>query len=121
MIHRLEFPYVNDDLKTLAENRRDFKDFFSCLTNIRCAVVEGGHRIEAACRTLHGYKLGAYIPLHYNAEVDVPASSTLFKPIPTNVYYSQNEGMVINKDVIKYFRDISSSIADDYELYLVHT
>src|SRR5688500_14465553 len=57
MIYRLELPFEYDDQKTLAENRRDFKDFFSCLTNIRCAVVEGGHRCEAACRSLQGYML----------------------------------------------------------------
>ncbi len=52
MLHRLQFPYVYDNNKTLAQNRRDFQDFFSCLTNIRCAVVEGGHCCEAASRTL---------------------------------------------------------------------
>jgi len=52
MLHRLEIPFVYDKNKTLAQNRRDFQDFFSCLTNIRCAVVEGGHCCEAASWTL---------------------------------------------------------------------
>ena len=52
MLDWLQFPYVYDVKKSLAENRRDFQDFFSCLTPIRCAVVEGGHRIEAASRVL---------------------------------------------------------------------
>ena len=52
MLHWLEFPYVYDNKKTLAQNRRDFQDFFSCLTSIRCTVVEGGHCCEAASGTL---------------------------------------------------------------------
>src|SRR5688572_26666170 len=56
MLHWLEFPYVYDNKKTLAQNRWDFQDFFSCLTHIRCAVVEEGHRCEDASRTLQGYE-----------------------------------------------------------------
>ena len=43
MIKQLQFPYIYDDQLDLAENRQQFKDFFSCLTKIRCAVVEGSH------------------------------------------------------------------------------
>ena len=43
MLHRLQLPFKYDVNKTLFENRSDFRDFFSCLTNIRCAVIEGQH------------------------------------------------------------------------------
>src|SRR5688572_1242848 len=116
MLYKLQFPFVYNDTKSLAENRRNFKDFFSCLTNIRCAVVEGSHRCEASCRTLKGYQLGAPIPFQFDKKVDVPPSSTLFKPISTHVHYCQSDGMVISKDVLKHFRDISTKIADDKDL-----
>jgi hypothetical protein len=121
MLYKMQFPFVYDENKPLAKNRRDFKDFFSCLTNIRCAVVEGSHHCEAACRTLQGYQLGTPIPFHYNNNVDVPPSSTLFKPISTYVHYIQNEGIVINKDVLTHFRKFSSKIADDKDLYVQQT
>src|SRR5688500_15644357 len=60
MLHQFQFHFVYNKNKSLAQNRHDFKDFFSCMTNIQCAVVEGSHRCEAACRTLQGYQLGAY-------------------------------------------------------------
>ena len=60
MMHRLQLPYVYEENKSFFENRHAFQDFFSCLTNIKCAVVEGGHRCEAASRTLQGYKVHIY-------------------------------------------------------------
>jgi len=111
MLHRLQFPYVYDNNKTLAQNRRDFQDFFFCLTNIRCAVVEGGHCCEAASRTLQGYQLGEHIPLEHNKELDVPESSTLFKHIQTQVYYSKNENKKLDETVLKYLQEISSKVA----------
>ena len=48
MMKQLQFPFIYDDSKTIGQNRHDFKDFFSCLTNIRCAIVEGAHCCEAA-------------------------------------------------------------------------
>ena len=80
MIHQLQLPFIYEDKKTLAENRREFKDFFSCLTNIRCAVVEGGHCCEAASQILQGYLLGDSIPLQQTG-IDVPPNSTLFEPV----------------------------------------
>ena len=43
MLHQMQFPFVYDEKRTLAENRKSFKDFFSYLTKIRCAVIEGSH------------------------------------------------------------------------------
>ena len=34
MLEQLQLPFVYDSNKSLAQNRHDFKDFFSCLTNI---------------------------------------------------------------------------------------
>jgi predicted protein tyrosine phosphatase len=42
MLKQLQFPFVYDEHIDLAENQQKFK-FFSCLTKIRCAVVEGSH------------------------------------------------------------------------------
>src|SRR5687767_1910440 len=110
MIHRLEFPYVNDDQKTLAENRRAFKDFFSCLTNIRCAIVEGGHRCEAACRTLQGYVLGDPIPLQQKG-INITSNSTLFKPVTTQVYFCQDKNKKLDGSVLEYLCGISGKVA----------
>ena len=118
MLEQLDFPYEYNENKTLPQNRQEFKSFFSCLTNIRCAVVEGGHRIEAACRTLQGYKLGDPLPLKFDKSLFVPASSTLFKPIPTRVfYYRLEEGWVI-QDHLKSLQQISEDIANKKEYYL---
>src|SRR5687767_1395997 len=109
MIHRLEFPYVNDDLKTLAENRRDFKDFFSYLTNIRCAIVEGGHRCEAACRMLQGYLIGDDMPLEYHP-VNIEPDSTLFRPTGIIVYHCQDVGVKLDNHVFMELKGKSQKV-----------
>lgn len=111
MLIPLKFPFEHNKNKTLAKNRCDFKDFFSCLTNIRCVVVEESHCCDTACWTLQGYKLGYPIPLaHHN--FDIPPASTLFKSIPAHVYDHKNEGIQLNTPVLKYFKDISKKIAN---------
>ena len=90
--------------KTLPENRRDFKIFFSYLTSIRCAVNEGSHCAEAACQILQGYMLGYTIPLKNN-EFEVLSTSTLFKAIPTMVYHCINDNPpVITGPKLKYLK-----------------
>src|SRR5687768_44438 len=49
MLSGLQFPFEYMQNKTLAENSCEFKDFFSFLTNNKCAVIEGAHHCEAAC------------------------------------------------------------------------
>ena len=103
MLHWLQLPFVYDDNKSIFENRRDSQDFFSCLTNIRCAIVEGGHRCEAASRTLQGYKLCDLIPLaHKVNEIDVPESSTLFRPVQTKIYYSQDNDVQLDGTLMQF-------------------
>jgi hypothetical protein len=120
MIHGLQLPFIYEDKKTLAENRREFKDFFSCLTNIRCAVVEGGHRCEAASRILQGYLLGDSIPLQQTG-IDVPPNSTLFKPVQTQVYYCQDDDVKLDAFVLKYLRKISKKVAEQKNLIIQPT
>ena len=103
MLYRLQLPFEYDDNKTLAKNRRDFKDFFSCLTNIRCAVVEGGHRCEAACRTLQGIQLGDHLPFEQK-DIVLPKCSTIFKPVLTQVYYNQGEDRKLDKSVLIWLK-----------------
>jgi hypothetical protein len=120
MLNQFQFPFVYNPNKSLAENRRDFKDFFSYLTNIRCSIVEGSHRCEAACRILQGYQLGDPVPLDHH-DVVVPDSSTLFKLIPTQVYYRRNTELKLNRDVLKYLRDISENVAEQKNLIVPQT
>jgi hypothetical protein len=114
MLYQLQFPFLYNENKSLAENRRDFKDFFSCLTNIRCAVVEGSHRCEAACRSLQGYQLGDSIPLDHH-DIEVPPNSTLFNLTSTQVY-SQNSTMKLNTEVLEQLRGISEKLAEQKEI-----
>ena len=120
MLHRLQFPYIYDDKKNLPENRRDFQDFFSCLTNIRCAVVEGGHRCKAASRTLLGYQMGNSIPLA-RFEIDIPDNSTLFKNNSTQVYYCHDDERKLDGAVLKYLQGISKSIGEHKKLIVPPT
>ena len=112
---QLQLPYIYDDTKTLFENRCSFKDFFSCLTKIRCAVVEGGHRCEATCRILQGYHLGAPVPLEQSG-IQVPPNSTLFQPQQTVVYYSPDENVHLDLEVLEYLKAISRQIAEQKSL-----
>jgi hypothetical protein len=114
MLNRLQFPFEYNEKKTLAVNRQNFKDFFSCLTNVRCAVIEGAHRCEAASWTLQGYKLGDYIPLEYH-DISVPSTSTLFKRIMTEVYNYRNIKMKLDDTVLKRLKDISEELAEEKE------
>ena len=117
MLHQLQFPFVYDDTKSLAVNRHDFKDFFSCLTNIRCAVVEGGHHIEAASWTLQGYKLLDPIPLEQN-NVELPENSTMFWKLPMQVYYPKDENQELDANVLEYLQKISEEIYDDKKMVI---
>ena len=110
MLDKLQFPFCYDDNKRLNENRRNFQDFFSCLTNIRCAVVEGGHRCEAASRILQGYKFCEHIPLNQNGYNVVPESSTLFGKVPTVLYYCQDKDKLLNNQVLEYLKEKSEEI-----------
>lgn len=114
MINQLQFPFKYDKKKSRAENRHEFKDFFLCLTNIRCAVVEGGHHCEAACRTLQGFKLNDPIPLEQK-HVQVPESSTIFKQIATHVYYCKDKETPLNQEHTNHLKGYSTKIANDKE------
>ena len=82
MLYQLQLLYVYNTKKSLAENRHDIQDFCSCLTSLRCAVVEGGHPCEAASCTLQGYKLCDPIQLvPKEKELKVLVTSTLFRPV----------------------------------------
>ena len=120
MISQLQFPYAYNAKKTLGQNRRDFKDFFSCLTNIRCAVIEGSHCCEAACRILQDYMLGDDIPLEQFPQT-LPLTSTLFKTISTQVYYCERDGMQLNTDVLAHFKEVSKKVFVQKELIVTKT
>src|SRR5688572_20845108 len=111
MLYQMHLPYIYDIKMSLAENRREFKDFFSFLTNIRCAVVEGGHCCVSASRTLQGYLLGDSIPLKQK-DINVPKNNTLYKPIQTQVYYCQDENKKLDETVLKYVQKISAKISE---------
>ena len=120
MLDKFNFPYEYDDGKHLTENRRLFKDFFSCLSNIRVAIVEGSHRCEATCRTLHGYQLGDPLPLKH-LEITIPETSTIFQPIDIVVYYPKDKNQKLDNDVLKYCKGISEHIADYKVLFIERT
>lgn len=106
--------------KSIVKNRHDFKDFFSYLTNIRCAVIEGSHRVEGACQVLQEYKLGDPIPLQYH-KLNLPPSSTLFKNITTHVYHCNNAGQKLNDTVFDYLKEKSKTVAHQKELIVTET
>jgi hypothetical protein len=118
MLYQLQLPFEYDVSKPLATNRQYFKDFFSCLTNIRCAVVEGGHHCEAACRTLQGIELGDHLQFEHK-DIVLPQSSTLFKPVLTQVYFCQDEEQELDEKVLFHLQKISKSIADQKQ-FIVH-
>ena len=120
MLGALQFPFEYNKHKSIAQNRRDFKDFFSYLTNIRCAVIEGSHWCEAACQVLQGYKLGDPIPLEYH-ELNVPPSSTLFKHITTHVYSCNNVGQKLNDTVFQHLKEKSKNVAQQKELIVTES
>jgi len=111
MLKELQFPFIYNESTDIAENRQDFKDFFSCLTKIRCAVIEGAHRCESACRLLHGYQLGDPIPL-VSKNIVLPSGCTLFKKVQTNVYYPKDDNMGFNKFVRTKLKGISKKISE---------
>ena len=88
------------------------------MTPIRCAIVEGSHRCEAACRIFHGYNLGDPIPLvHKN--IDIPTTSTLYRRTNTIVYNRKDENMQLNNTVLNCLKTISAKVAD-YKEKVVH-
>ena len=80
-------------------------------------MVEGGHRCEAAARTLQGYQLGDTIPLEQKA-FDVSSKNTLFRPIQTQVFYCQDDDVKLDGTVLKFLRDKSEEIADQKNLII---
>ena len=65
--------------------------------------------------------MGEHIPLEHNKELDVPESSTLFKHIQTQVYYSKNENKKLDETVLKYLQGISSKVASQKNLIVQPT
>ena len=85
------------------------------MTKIRCAVVEGGHCCEAACRILQGYRLGDPVPLE-QSNIEVPQNSTLFQLQQTVVYYSPNDNLQLDLTVLNHLQAISKQIAEQKNL-----
>ena len=81
------------------------------MTKIRCAVIEGSHRCESACRLLQGYSLGGSIPLT-NLSTQLPSNSTIFKPVQTRVYYPKDMKMKLDKQARSELKAISKKISD---------
>ena len=117
MLQDLQFPYEYNEDKSLAQNSWDFKDFFSWLTNIKFAVVEGCHWVKAACCTLQGYELGAPIPLENN-ELEIPSTSTLFKQNYTRIYHCIQDTVDIKKSTLDALKKFSKDIAHDKDLFI---
>ena len=109
MIRQIGIPFDYNANISLQQNRRQFKDFFSFLTNVRCAVVEGSHRCEATSRTLQGYELGDPVPLKYTG-VEAPPTSTIFQKISAQVYYCK-DGIKLDETVLAKLRQVSKEIA----------
>ncbi len=65
--------------------------------------------------------MGEHIPLEHNKELDVPESSTLFKHIQTQVYYSKSENKKLDETVLKYLQGISSKVASQKNLIVQPT
>jgi hypothetical protein len=57
-----------------------------------------------------------HIPLEHNTELDVPESSTLFRPIQTQVYYCQDHNKKFDETVLKYLQAMSAKIAKQKNL-----
>ena len=112
MLDELQIPFVYDNETDLASNRLHFKMFFSCLTKIRCAVVEGSHRLKSSSRLLQGFSLGSPIPLRMDAD-QLPPGCTVFKPVQTNVYDRLDKGLVLGQKARKVLRIISKKISED--------
>ena len=120
MLNFFQFPFEYNKNMSLAENRHEFKDFFSCLTNVRCAVVEGAHRCEAACRMLQGFVMAYPVPL-IQQNFELSPTCTLFKPIGTQVYYCQSDNLKLNSTVLKHLRQISEKLAKQKTLIVPQT
>ena len=120
MIQKLQFPFVYDEEVDLAQNRHDFKDFFSCLTKIRCAVVEGSHCCESSCCLLQGYQLGDPIPLIWK-DIKISSKCTLFKHVLTHVYYPKEEAILLDKKIKSEFKRISKKISDQKKMIVRDT
>ena len=79
--------------------------FFSCLTTIRCDVVEGQHKCESAARILQGFLLGEHVPLRNNStDYTIPEDSTLFKQVQTILYYCQNDEKMLDNTIVKHMK-----------------
>ena len=61
------------------------------------------------------------IPLEHDKELDVPDSSTLFRPIQTQLYYCQDQSKNFDEAVLKYLRAMSEKVAEQKNLIVQHT
>ena len=73
--------------------------------------MEGVHHCEAACRTVHGYQLGDPFPLD-QIDIPIPPTSTLFWPILTYVYYTQDSNMKLNGSACKRLKEMFVKVAE---------
>ena len=77
-------------------------------------MIEGGHHCEAACRTLQGFQLGDTIPLSHKDD-EIPSGSTIFKPIPTQLYFPQNDELKLNDTILQHLKAKSKHLAEQKE------
>ena len=84
---------------------------FSCLTRIRCAIIERSCHCESACHLLQGYLLEGSNPLK-DIDVKLLSSCTLFKPVQTQVYYPKDMKMKLDKQARSELKAISKKISD---------
>ena len=117
MIKHLQFPFVYNEYKIFGKNRLDFKEFYQFLTNVRCAVIEGSHCCEAASQVLQNYRIGDPVPLASNPRrASLPPSSTIFRPVPTWLYYCKNQKMLLDDHILSQLKKISEQIANCNDL-----
>ena len=102
------------------KTNNNLKIFFSCLTKIRCAVVEGSHQCESLCCLLQGYPLGDSTPLLWS-DVELPSGCTLFKPIQTHIYYPKDENMVLSNAAQKELKRLSQKISEQKKFIVKDT
>jgi hypothetical protein len=107
VLNKIDYPYRYKETLAPVQAFTHFSSLLRCMTRIRFAVLEGGHRSFLLNRVYQGYIEKSTVPLQYGNNniprmIPFPRKRTLTKPLDVRIVYAnEKDGIITNKTVTR--------------------
>jgi hypothetical protein len=107
VLNKMDYPYRYKDTLAPVQAFTHFASLLRCMTRIRFAVLEGGHRSFLLNRVYQGYNEKSTVPLQYGnnntQKLDpFPKTGTLAKHLDVRILHSnEKNGFITNKTITR--------------------